>query len=389
MSDSVADAWKIQEGVTYLNHGSFGPSPTPVIEARKEWIDRLEREPMDFFVRQLSDHLDYAADRLARFVGCSGDNLVFVPNATSGMNIVVENTQLEPGDEVLLTDHEYGAVVRIWGKACKQAGATTVTARLPVPMTTPEEIVEAIFERVTSRTRVLVVSHVTSQTAIILPVGEICERARDLGIRTVIDGPHAVAMVPDRIDSIPCDFYAASCHKWLCAPMGTGFLYVRSHFKQGLQPTTLSWGRSLNGADPSWKDEFHWPGTFDPTGYLAIPAAIDFLQSFGIKKFREQTHALAKEALGRYVKFGDGTVLTPDSPDWYGSMVSIPLPEEADTAAFPGAMHPLQSWLWDKHQIEVPLIHWKNRALLRVSCHLYTNVQDLQRLSAALEEWHQ
>lgn len=387
MSKSVADAWKIQEGVTYLNHGSFGPSPTPVLEARKEWIERLEREPMDFFVRQLSDHLDYAADRLARFVGCSGDNLVFVPNATSGMNIVVENTHLEPDDEVLLTDHEYGAVVRIWGKACKQAGAMTVTARLPVPMTNPDEIVEAIFERVTARTRVLVVSHVTSQTAIILPVKEICERAREIGVRTVIDGPHAVAMVPDRIEFIPCDFYVASCHKWLCAPMGTGFLYVRSHFKQGLQPTTLSWGRSLKGADPSWKDEFHWPGTFDPTGYLAIPAAIDFLQSFGIKKFREQTHAMAKEARGRFAKFGDGTMLAPDSPDWYGSMISIPLPAGTDSAAFPGAMHPLQSWLWDQHQIEVPLIHWKNRVLLRVSCHLYNKREDLDRLDAALEEW--
>ncbi|MCA8996207.1 MAG: aminotransferase class V-fold PLP-dependent enzyme [Planctomycetaceae bacterium] len=385
--DSPAQSWHLQDGVTYLNHGSFGPSPEPVLAARWEWIDRLESEPMDFLVRQLAGHLDAATDRLGKFVGCSGDNLIFVPNATAGMNIAATNIPLSEGDEVLLTDHEYGAVVRIWGQACQQAGAKTVLARLPLPLTNRGDVVEAVFERVTPRTKVIVISHVTSQTAVCLPVQEVCERAREQGITTVVDGPHAVAMSCERIDTIPCDFYAASCHKWLSAPLGTGFLYVRSRHKQGLKPTMWSWGKSLTGAAPSWKDEFHWPGTFDPTGYLSVPAAIDFLESFGVQKFRDVTHGLAQQARAKLQTYGDGSTLSADSPDWYGSMVSVPFPDETEQATFPGDMHPLQAWLWEKHRIEVPIIRWKEQTLLRVSCHLYTEPEHLDQLFTALDEW--
>lgn len=384
---NIASQWRLEPGVTYLNHGSFGPSPVPVLEARQEWLARLEREPMDFFVRRLAGYFDEAADALGRFLGCPGENLVFVPNATAGMNIVASNIPLGPDDEVLLTDHEYGAVVRIWGQACREAGAKTVVAPLPFPLNSREAVVEAVMERITPRTKVLVISHVTSQTAVELPVREVCEQARKRGVITVIDGPHAVAMTDFRLSEIPCDFYTASCHKWLSAPFGSGFLYVRSRFKQGLRPTMWSWGRSLMGAAPSWKDEFHWPGTFDPTPYLAIPAAIRFLQDYGLKKFREETHALARVARSMLLNVAGGAPLSEDSSDWYGSMVSVPFPIEDDNGAFPGDMHPLQSWLWEQHRIEMPVIRWRDRTLARVSCHLYTTPRDLEKLHSALREW--
>lgn len=381
-----AGEWHFAPGITYLNHGSFGPSPAPVLAARERWLRELESNPMDFYVRRLGNLLDDAAARLAAFLKCPADNLIFVPNATVGMNIVAANVPLSAGDEVLLTDHEYGAVVRIWGRACQQTGAKTILARLPLPLASVDEIVEAIFEKASARTRLLVVSHITSPTAVILPIREICQRAREKGILVCVDGPHAPAMVDVDLNSIPCDFYAASCHKWLCGPFGSGFLYVRSRFKQGLQPSILSWGRSLAGAPPSWKDEFHWPGTFDPTPYLAIPAAIEFLEGCGLEHFRKETHLLAQFARQRLLEIRGCAALTPDDATWYGSMVTVRLPVP-DEASFPGDMHSLQKWLWSEHQIEVPVIRWREATHIRVSCHLYNCREQIDHLCAALRDW--
>lgn len=383
---TAADFWSLAEGVTYLNHGSFGPSPRPVIEAREALTRELEANPMHFFVRQLGVRLEEAAARLAAFLKCPADRLVFVPNSTVGMNVVARNLSLQPGDEVLLTDHEYGAVVRIWGQACAAAGARTVLARLPLPLDSSAEIVEAIFERVTPRTRLLVVSHVTSQTAAILPVREICARAREAGIMTCVDGPHAPVQIDVDLQSIPCDFYTASCHKWLSAPFGSGFLCVQPRHKQGLLPPVVSWGRSLQGDAPSWKDEFHWPGTYDPIPWLAVPAAIDFVESYGLQRFQRETHELARFAREQLLAIPGASPLTADRPDCYGSMVTVrlPLPDEA---AFPGRMHSLQSWLWESHRMEIPVIRWRESLHLRISCHLYNTREQISGAAGAVRAW--
>jgi isopenicillin-N epimerase len=241
------DCWTIAEGVTYLNHGSFGPSPQSVQQARQEWSARLEAEPMDFFLRRMEDHLDDAASRVAAFVGADAEGLVFVDNATVGMNIVAANTQLHDGDEVLLTDHEYGAVTRIWREKCKATRAQLVVAQLPVPLSDSEQVVSALSRAVTARTRLIVVSHITSSTAVRLPVERICAAARERGVPVCVDGPHALAMLPLELERLGCDFYAASCHKWLSAPFGSGFLYDARHRRQDCRPAIVSWGGSLSG----------------------------------------------------------------------------------------------------------------------------------------------
>lgn len=384
-----AHHWRIVERCTYLNHGSFGPSPLVVQEKRVEYQAELESQPMEFLIRRTPGLMAEAVRSLAAFLNCDRGNVAFVPNATVAMNVVAKNIELQTGDEVLLTDHEYGAVVRIWGQACKEAGAKAVYARLPQPLTSPEEVVESIFSAATERTRVLVVSHITSPTAVILPVKEICSRARKLGILIVIDGPHAPAQIDVNLRSIDCDFYCASTHKWLCAPFGSGFLYVRSRYKQGLLPNIVSWGRSLQGDAPHWTDEFHWPGTFDPSVYLAVPTAIDFMKTIGLKRFREQTHALAQYARTRLLELTDREPLSADSTDWYGSMVTVPFDPGGAPKLRPGEPHPLQTWLATEHRIEMPVVEWHQRWHVRVSCHMYNTPDQIDQLIELLTEWQQ
>jgi isopenicillin-N epimerase len=387
--DAVGGQWAWDNGVVYLNHGSFGPPPAPVRADYDRWMDQLQRNPMEFFVRRLDGLLDHAAERLASFVGCRGKDLIFVPNATFAMNIVADNTLLAAGDEVLLNDHEYGAVMRIWRRRCDQAGAQVVVAKLPEPLESQAAIVDALFERVTPRTRMIVVSHVTSPTAVILPVEAICVRAREAGIAVCIDGPHAVAMRPLAISDLGCDYYCASCHKWLSAPFGSGFLYVRGSRKSELKPPILSWGRSLSGRPSTWKDEFHWSGTYQPAAWLAIPAAIDFLKQVGIDNFRERTHALAKSARDRMVAELDAQPLTPDDPAWYGSMATLRLPWLKERSTHPGNPNPVQQRLAEHEGLEIPIVEWAGHAHIRVSCHLYNTQNDLDRLIEALHEIRQ
>lgn len=383
----VARQWSFPAGTTYLNHGSFGPSPRCVQEAREALQRRLEAQPMDFFLRQLPPLLIAARAHLAAFVGAPAEDLVFVDNATVGMNVVAASVALRPGDEVLLNDHEYGAVLRIWERRCKDAGAKAVVQRLPQPLHTADELADAILAGASDRTRLLVFSHVTSPTAVTFPAADICRRARARGITVCIDGPHAVAMLPLDVASLECDFYTASCHKWLSAPFGSGFLYVHPRQQATVRPAVVSWGRTLEGDSPGWRDEFHWLGTRDTTAWLAVPAAIDFLEGVGLDEFRRETHELARYARERIGELtaevachgasGDLEPLVADDAAWYGSMAAMPLP--------PGEAEPLMRALWRRHGIEAPIIDWSGRRLIRVSCHLYNTREDVDRLVEALK----
>ncbi|MEZ6067982.1 MAG: aminotransferase class V-fold PLP-dependent enzyme [Planctomycetaceae bacterium] len=387
MPTELSQHWRLQPGVTFLNHGSFGPSPIVVCREREAWSAELEREPMDFFVRRLGPALDEASATVASFFGTSARNLAFVPNATWGMNCVAASVPLQPGDEVLLTDQEYGAVVRIWGQRCAQVGARTTLARLPSPPESAEQFVNAIVAAITPKTRLLIVSHVTSQTSTVFPVSAICQAAKARGVPVCIDGPHALAMRDVNLDQIGCDYYCASGHKWLSGPFGSGFLYV-SPAKQGsLRPAIVSWGKRLDDAQSSWRDELHWFGTSDPAPFLALPAAIEFLREYRLEKFRTETHDLAQYARQQLIEHADAEPITPDSIDWYGSMVTMRLPRVVPSASWPARQHPLQIEMWERHRIEAPVIQWKDAVHVRVSCHLYNDTADVDRLVQAVRQF--
>jgi isopenicillin-N epimerase len=385
--------WSFPDGVTYLNHGSFGPPPRVVQEVREEWSRRLNANPMDFYLRRIDGALDDAAGRLGELIGADARDLVFVDNATVAMNVVAESLPLGPGDEVLLNDHEYGAVFRIWRRACEAVGAKVVSPTLgigddehPRRFEQNTDIIQPIVAAITPRTKLIVVSHISSPTAIVFPVEEICREAKQRGIPVCIDGPHAIAMRDVNLRKIDCDFYCASLHKWLSAPFGSGFLFVRRKWQSKLKPHLTSWGRSLGGCPARWQDDLNWLGTRDPAPFLSVPAAIDFLERIGLETFRRQTHELAKSARERLEPILGQTATIPDSPNWYGSMIAIPLPESSEKKSRPNAIHPLQQALWDQHQIEVLVTECHGQRYLRVSCHLYNSTTEIDRLCDAVRQ---
>ena len=387
-SPHPGDLWSLPDAVTYLNHGSFGPSPKPVREAFANWTDRLEQNPMGFFLHECEEALEESLQKLAGFVGTSRGNLVFVDNATFAMNIAAASVELEADDEVLLNDHEYGAVRRIWRHRCQQTRARLVVAELPATLNSAEEIVERLFESVSEKTKVIVVSHVTSPTALVFPVEEICRRARERGILTCVDGPHALATVDVSLRKLDCDFYCASCHKWLCAPFGSGFLFVNPRRQGKVKPALVSWGGSIAGRQPSWKAESLWLGTRNPAAFLATAAAVDFFQPEMITQFREHSRSLLDEAVTQISTLTGLPAIEAGEDSRCPSMISLKLPktgtESEQSPTKPAQRDPLQDQLQDRYRIEIPVVHWQEHRLLRVSAHLYNSAAHYERLVEAL-----
>jgi isopenicillin-N epimerase len=360
----------LRPDVVFLNHGSFGACPRPVFEVYQRWQRELERQPVEFLGRRFAGLMAEARAVLAGYVGADPEDLVYVPNATTALNVVARSLPLEAGDEVLSTDQEYGAAERTWRFVCERRGARFIQVALPVPVGAPEQIIESLWAQVTPRTRVLFVSQLASPTALILPVAELARRAREAGVLTVIDGAHAAGQVPLDLNTLGADFYVANCHKWMCAPKGSGFLWARREVQPLLRPLIVSWG---------WQEGFvkeqQWQGTRDPAAFLATPAAIEFLRSPEWSGVAEGCHALAGKARAGLLALGGLEPLSPDGPEWYAQMVSVPLPLTDGEGA--------QRWLREKFAIEVPVVAWRQSQLLRVSVQGYNAESEIDALLAA------
>lgn len=381
--------WTLEEGIDFLNHGSFGATPRPVQEAQLAWRERLEAEPVRFFQRELESALDAARHALARFVGASDDDLAFVPNATTAVNSVLRSYPLQVGDELLVTDHIYNACRNVVDLVAARAGARVVVADIPFPIGAAGEAYEAVLSKVGERTRLAVVEHVTSPTALVLPVEDIVGALSDAGIDTLVDGAHAPGMVPLDLGELGATFYTGNCHKWMCAPKGAGFLHVSDTHPHQVLPAVVSHGYNTEHEDRSrFHLLFDWTGTDDPTAFLSVPAAIEAmgsLQPGGWPALMAANRELARSARDAVCAALDEAAPAPD--EMLGSMASIPLPNAVEPP-LPYDRDPLQDRLLFDHEIEVPIQLWPSwpRRVLRLSAQAYNRFDQYERLAAALAE---
>ena len=375
----LREQFLIRPDITFLNHGSFGACPRPVFQRYQEWQLELERQPVEFIGRRAHELLSDSRAALAGYLGCDADEVVYSPNVTTALNVVARSLPLNEGDEILTTDHEYGALERTWRFMCERNGAKIVTISLPRPLDDPDEVVEAVMAGLTPRTRVLFLSHITSPTAVTLPIEKLISRARDAGIWTVIDGAHAPGQVPVDLHELGADFYGGNCHKWLCAPKGAGFLYARRDVQHLLDPLVISWGWEARDPGPSrFIDEQERQATRDFSAYLAVPAAIEYQAANDWSRVREECHELARWTAAEVAELTGLPALSADSPTWYAQMITMPLP--------PGDAATLKTRLYDQYRIEIPTIVWRDERFVRISVQGYNTRADCRRLVDALAE---
>jgi isopenicillin-N epimerase len=377
----LKDLFLLDRAIVFLNHGSFGATPRPVFEAYQEWQRKLENQPVAFLGRELMGYLERAREPLAHYLHVPFEDIAYIPNVTYGVNIAARSLDLKPGDEILSTDHEYGACENVWEFVCQKTGATFVRKQFSLPIQSEESFIDEYWTGVSPRTKVIYMSHITSPTAMRFPVAAICRKAREVGILTIIDGAHAPGQISVDISEIDPDVYIGNCHKWMMAPKGAGFLYVRADKKHLVEPLIVSWGWGKDfpfTTGSKFLDNLQRSGTIDPSAYLAVPAAILFQADFDWPSVRNRCHDLLVEAVDRLSEF-TGLPSPYRNVTDYHQMAIIPLPPVDDLAQF-------QSRLYGEYQVEIPCITWQNQQFIRVSVQGYNDQGDINMLINALHD---
>lgn len=387
-----SEVWEIEPQITFLNHGSFGSCPRTVLEYQTQMRKRMERQPVQFFVRDLEKLLDNARSTLAKFIGADEEGLVFVPNATYGVNSVLRSLKFEPSDELLVTDNEYNACRNALNYAAQISNAQVVVAEVPFPLKSPDQVVDTVVGRITQRTKLLLIDHITSQTGLIFPIERIINEAKQRAVAVLVDGAHAPGMIKLNLKEIGADFYTGNCHKWLCAPKGSAFLYVSKEWRGKIRPLAISHGANSPRTDRSkYLIEFDWTGTWDPSAYLSIPEAIRYVGSLmrgGWTEIMERNRNLAILAREHLCK--ELGIEEPAPRSMLGSLASLPLPDSnlKTRPTSPLYADPLQTLLWENYKIEVPVIPWhqKPKRLIRISAQLYNSLPQYEFLARSLKE---
>lgn len=387
MNSNLAKYRLIRDGVVFLNHGSYGACPRPVFEAYQQWQLTLEQQPVEFIGRRFMDYLQVSRTALAAELGTDPDNIVDVLNATEGLNIVIQSLDLKPGDEVLMSDHEYGALEKTWTYVARRTGARIVVAPISLPLTSEAEFTNAILAGIGDRTKVLFLSHITSPTALRFPIEQAVAYARQRGIYTVIDGAHTPGHIPVNLDRLGADFYSGNCHKWLMTPKGSGFLYVRPALQTLINPLVISHGWTEDAHEPDatggyggtpFLDGLQMRGTRDPAAWLSVPAALAFRDEHDWPTVADWCRSLARETAQRLVAVTGFPLLGADA-FLAPQMIAIQVPDTDPEV--------LKSYLLDRHAIEVPVFNWGGRSILRFSVQYYNTEAHMDALVAAVASY--
>ena len=384
----MKEHWLLDPEITYLNHGSYGATPKAVLAKQDQFRTQMEREPVRFMVRELEPLLDHSRQTLADFLGADPAGIAFVTNATAGVNSVLRSLDLDEHDELLVTNQEYNACRNSLDFVAQVAGAKVVVVDTAFPISSADDMLQRVLERVTSRTRLLLVDHITSQTGLIQPVEQLVRETSARGVDVLIDGAHAPGHLTLRLRELGAAYYTGNLHKWVCAPKGAAFLYVRDNRRATVRPTSISHGANSARTDRSrFHLEFDWTGTFDPTAWLAVPEALRFMASLvdgGWPEIMNRNHALALR--GRDILIEALGIDQPAPDEMLGSMAAMPLPDGSATIAPSMYGDALQDALLDQFRIEVPIVPWPHtpKRILRVSAQLYNEERDYERLADAL-----
>lgn len=370
----------LDPSVVFFNHGSYGATPKPVFEAYQNWQRRLEHQPVLFLGRELPHLLRESRVTLGNYLNADADDLVYIPNATHGVNIVAHSLQLNPEDEILTSDHEYGACDYTWDFICGKTGARYVHHHISLPVRSNEAIIEEFWQGVTPRTKVIYLSQITSSTALRLPVEEICQKARQTGILTIIDAAHSPGQIPVDIQALDADIVFANAHKWLMNAKGSAFLYVRRELQERIEPLVVSWGYHATpdiATGSRFVDYLQWTGTKDPTAALTVPDAIQFMKDHDWDNVRRDCHQLLRDAIERICDLTGMPPLYPLDSEFYSQMGIAPLPLSD--------LMTLKARLYDEYKIEIPLTEWQDRQFIRISVQGYNTQEDIDALVSALE----
>jgi len=372
--------WSLDPTCTFLNHGSFGACPTAVLDVQQEFRARLERQPLRFLGREFEELLDQSREALAAFVGANVEELVFVPNATTGVNAVLRSLSFSPTDELLTTSQEYNACRNALDFVSARSGATVIVAEVPYPIESPNQVIEAVLSKVTAQTRLALIDHVVSQTGMVFPIAHLVQALSARGIDTLIDGAHAPGMVNLNLTELGATYYASTAHKWICAPKGAAFLYVKKEKQAEIRPLTISHGANSPRRDRSrFQLEFDWMGTDDPTAYLSVKSAIEFMNSLlpgGWAELKARNRSMAIAARNHLCELLN---VAPPCPElMIGSLATVPLPD--------GSSVELQDALLEKFNIEVPIVPFPQapQRLVRISAQIYNTAEQYEYLGRSL-----
>ena len=365
--------------ITFLNHGSFGACSKPIFENYQYWQLELEKNPVQFITKHMSGYLKNAKEAVANYVGCSSDDFFFTANPTVAINTVMRSIKLEPGDEILTTNHEYGAMDRTWHFYCTKSGAKYIRQNIPLPIQSKESLLEEFWKGYTPKTKIVFLNQISSATALIFPVKEIIQKAKALGLITIIDGAHVPGHIDLNLTALDPDFYTGTLHKWMLAPKGCSFLYVKKELQDSIDPLVVGWGyQSESPSNSRFLDYHEFQGTRDISAFLTAPTAIEFLKE---NNWSEKSAQCKKMILENYKKFCDllgSTPICPVTNEFLGQMCSIPIKTEK--------ILELKERLFQQYKIEIPVMKIDHGIFIRISLNAYNDSNDLEKLYNALKE---